>query len=286
MSLQTKTLLRIGYLMQEGVPDLNIVSGPQLHITNVIKVLERLGHQVRTVAINNKEIVWSDDLSSWNRTECGICQSPMFRLIESPIRRLQYELRFPYINLFESLRFASACLQPLEGFDLIYERHGYMGYGGLIAARRLGIPHILELNGNIVKEIDIMDLAMTPAQRNLGRMITKYSFKKTDHIVAVSAALKRELVNTFDVAENDVSVVLNGVNFDLFKQDFDKNQVRKAFAITAKPVIVFVGSFQPWHGVELLVRPMRCPAANSRVPVVVDWGWSGTKDVESLIAKS
>jgi glycosyltransferase involved in cell wall biosynthesis len=245
--------LRIGYLIQNNAPDLSVISGPQLHTVAVIECLRKLGHEVRTLATQRGRLVWSDDLTHWSDARYRVSRAPWFRAIERPIRRVQAELHLPFIGVFNSERYADACLQHLTGFHLLYERHGYMGYGGVIAARRLGIPHVLELNGNIVKEIDTMGLAMSSVQRKIGWQITKRTLLATDHVVVVSEALKRELVSALGIPAGKISVVLNGVDVALFERTFDVQQIRASYGLTLGPSVLFVGSFQPWHGVDLLV---------------------------------
>jgi len=46
---------------------------------------------------------------------------------------------------------------------------------------------------------------------------------------------------------------LNGVNIELFTKEHDDNATRKQFGINGDHVVAFVGSFEPWHGVGLLV---------------------------------
>jgi glycogen synthase len=245
--------LRIGYLLQNGAPELSTLSGAQLHTVAVIKGLQKLGHHVRTVAIQRNKLGWSDDLQGWHAPQYGPTQKRGFRLFESAIRRVQSELHLAFVGLFDSLRYADACTHLLQGCDLLYERHGYMGYGGMIAARRLGIPIVIELNGNIIKEIDTMGVQMSPRQREVGRWLTYRTFLAADHVVIVSAALKEILVSAFDLPEARISVVLNGVDVDVFARPVDQAQVRAAHNLTNAPTIAFVGTFQPWHGVDLLV---------------------------------
>ena len=93
--------------------------------------------------------IWrSDDLNAFVPVPVPRYDHGVRRLVERVVRRVQSELRLPYAALFESLRFAEACVQELQGFDLLYERFGWMGWGAGLAARRLGIPLVLEDNGD------------------------------------------------------------------------------------------------------------------------------------------
>jgi glycosyltransferase involved in cell wall biosynthesis len=245
--------LRIGYLMQNGAPDLREVSGPQLHTVAVIKGLQKLGHTVRTVATQREQLLCSDDLNAWHRPDYGFSRKKWFRFLESAVRRVQSELKLPFLGLFDSLHTADAFSKQLKGFDVLYERHGYMGFGGVFAARWLKIPLVLELNGNIIREIDERGLNISPLQRKIGRWITIQTFHAVNHIVVVSDALRHTLVTEYQVPAEKISVVLNGVNLDLFTKTYEKQKILREYGLSDIPTVVFVGSFEPWHGVEFLL---------------------------------
>jgi alpha-maltose-1-phosphate synthase len=245
--------LKIGYLMQNGAPDLNQLSGPQLHVMAVIKDQQKLNHIVRIVSIQNNQILWSDNFQTWYQPDYEVTQRKWFSYTESAIRRVQSELKLPFLGIFDSLHFADACLNQLRGFDILYERHGYMGFGGVIAARWLGIPLVLELNGNILKEIDERKLSMSVLQREIGKWITIQTFNVANRIVVVSEALKHALIADYHIPENKISVVVNGVNLDLFSLRFDRQSTLEQFGLSDTPIVTFVGSFEPWHGVDLLI---------------------------------
>jgi glycosyltransferase involved in cell wall biosynthesis len=244
--------MSIGYLMQNGAPDLDITSGPQLHTLAVITGFQKLGYSVRTVAIQKNRLIWADDLNIWHKPKFGFTQSRGFRIVESILRRIQTELHLPFLGLFDSLHYADACTRLLKDYHFLYERHGYLGYGGVLASRWMRIPLILELNGNIVQEIDEIGVRMSKLQRWVGRWITLHTWLAATHLVVVSEALKSQLVN-LGIPETKVSVVMNGVNVEIFSKKYDQNSARNFYQIGCGPIIVFVGSFQPWHGVELLV---------------------------------
>jgi glycosyltransferase involved in cell wall biosynthesis len=257
---------RIGYIMQNGAPDLDVVSGPQLHVLAVINGLRKLGHSVRIFAKQQKRLGWTDDLQEWRSPQFGWTQSGWFRVIESTVRRIQSEFRLPFLGLFDSLHFADACGIHLRKCNVLYERHGYMGFGGVLTSRWLGIPLILELNGNIIKEIDERKLPMSSFQREIGKWITIRTFLAADHMVVVSDALKQTLINEYQIPAGHISVVLNGVDIDLFSKQYDADKVRSRFGLSDGPLVGFVGTFEPWHGVDLLVSAfceitLKCPKA-------------------------
>ena len=71
---------------------------------------------------------------------------------ESGVRRLQSELRLPYLALFDSYRMAEASAINLKRFDLIHERFNLLALGGALASKKLGIPFVLEVNADLLEQ--------------------------------------------------------------------------------------------------------------------------------------
>ena len=171
--------MKIAYLMQEGVPDLRQCppSGPANHVIQVFKELKNQGNQLCLIACMNEKILKSDDLVNYCEIHARWLNLGTFRLIESLLRRVQFELKLPYFALFASIRFAQACQQELAGYDIFYERMGWMGYGGTLASRRMGIPLILEINGDHLDELKMLRIEPHGIQRWLSLFIMRIASK-------------------------------------------------------------------------------------------------------------
>lgn len=247
--------MKIGYLIQEGAPNIDVVSGPQLHIRAVIKGLEKHGHSVRTFMPRGGQLYWSDDLSQneWQKGAYGFSKSFWFRCIESPMRRAQTELHLPYLNLFESIRYSDAAARALSHCDLIFERYGFMGYGGVITAGRLGIPSVLEINGDISKEMEVLNVKMSAGQYWASARIARLTMMAASGIVCVAPLMKKKLVERIGIRSEKVQVIPNGADVELFSAPQDPVRVREKYGIACRPTMTFVGSFQPWHGIDLLL---------------------------------
>ena len=66
--------MKIGYLMQAGVPDMRQLplSGPANHVKHVFNELHKLGHQVRLVAYMDGKIWQSDDLETFRTSVASL----------------------------------------------------------------------------------------------------------------------------------------------------------------------------------------------------------------------
>jgi hypothetical protein len=119
-------------------------------------------------------------------------------------------LQLPYAALFESLRFALACCQELAGYDLFYERMGWVGYGGGLAARWLKTPLILELNGDHLSEMEMQGMAPRGLQRWPSKMLMKQQVALASHTVATGEGWRRQYIERWRANPERVTVIENG----------------------------------------------------------------------------
>lgn len=127
-------------------------------------------------------------------------------------------------------------------FDAIYERYALWTVAGLEAARRLGIPHLLEVNSPLVDEASRWrSLTLTEAAVAAEKQLATGG----DRFIAVSAPIARHLIQ-LGADPDRVRVEANGVA-DAFLS------VERSRTTTTPFVLGFVGSLKPWHGLSTLV---------------------------------
>lgn len=248
--------MKIGYLMQAGVPDVRQrpLSGPAIHVKHVFDELVRLGHHVRLLGVLDGRIWKSDDLEHFEPVIVRWVDKGGFRLFERGVRRIQFELKLPYAALFESLRFAQACRQELAAYDLFYERMGWVGYGGALAARWLESPLILEVNGDHLTEMEMQGTAPQGVQRRLSTFLMKQAVIRSSHAIATGEGWRRRYIERWGVDSKKVTVVENGSELvDLLS----RNQLRSFHPdpnLDGVTTIAYSGAFDPWQGVTILIR--------------------------------
>ncbi|NWG13822.1 MAG: glycosyltransferase family 4 protein [Acidobacteria bacterium] len=256
--------MNIAYLMQEGGPDVREkpLSGPANHVWHVFKELQALGHNVRLLVQYHGRIWRSDDLECFEPVKIPRLDRGPLRELERLVRGIQSRLRLPYVNLFESLRFAQACCQGLADRDLLYERMGWMGYGGGLAARRLGIPLVMEANnGDFISELERRGVAPRGFQRWLAIELMRRAVRRASHVVATGQGHRERFIDFWRVEGTHVSVVENGSEVvDLLSRDRLRS-FRADPAASDQVTIVFVGAFEPWHGILKLIPAMARVAA-------------------------
>lgn len=254
--------LNIAHLFQASQLRFHEPGAVQLHIFHTIQGLRQAGHRVALVALQGRRVLWtedpqvfeSDSLSPSHFARLGLSGAAPFKLFESGVRRIQTELKLPYLALFDSQRMYDACRQNLHGYDLIHERYNLLSLGGTLASRRLGIPYVLEVNADLIEEREFQGTPERGLRRRFALWATKYCFDAADRIICVSAPLKDHLIKKWAIDADKIVVVSNAADTKTFGSPYDTGSIRRRFGLTNEPVVMFVGGFYAWHDLPLLVE--------------------------------
>ena len=182
------------------------------------------------------------------------CELPFalpFPVVQIPPRRKWFVLSESF-TLSYNWQFARDAGKLLSGKNprVIYQRHGRFVVAGVLLARALGVPFVLEYNGSEVWIANHWDPARFAPWL---RMAEEISLWGASTIVVVSEVLKAELIARGLPSER-ILVNPNGVDPSKFHPHCgDRDKLRRDFGFEADHVVVaFVGTFSYWHGIPVL----------------------------------
>jgi glycosyltransferase involved in cell wall biosynthesis len=184
------------------------------------------------------------------------CRFPFevpFPIVEIPVRRKRFVFAESLV-LSYNWRFARQARKLLAGAKpgAIYQRHGRFVIAGVLLARALRVPLILEYNASEVWMAEHWDPA-----RFLPwiRLAEEVMLAGASVIVTVSEVLRLELIERGLPAER-IFVNPNGVDPSKFRPDCgDREKLRRRFGFEPQHVVAtFAGTFGYWHGVEVLQK--------------------------------
>jgi glycosyltransferase involved in cell wall biosynthesis len=250
--------LRIAYAIQNvGGIDFSQDVGDTVPVKYTLAGLKQAGHQVVCLKLNGRSVLRFEDVSNLDQfrdVPAGLSGKEPFRLLESGARRLQRELRLPYFAFFDLYRFYEACMRLLPGFTLCHEHNGLFCAGAALACRRLGLPYVLTFSSDPLFERSVVGKPLRGLHYLVAAWEARFTYRLARKIICVSEPARRHLIQTWKVDEEKVVVMANGVDNELFKPGHDVLTARKALGFDDDPVIGFVGGFQPWHGLDLLIE--------------------------------
>lgn len=156
--------------------------------------------------------------------------------------------------LFEGVEMAynAYALPALESrllfgrYELLYERYALFNIAGVVAARRHGIPMILEVNDAATVN-RIRPLKLQAAARRVERFVWAHA----DAVVTITHYF-RDLIVEGGVPEDRVFVIPNAVDDIAFATGDDS--VRGALGLSDKISIGYVGAMNHWRRLDLLIE--------------------------------
>lgn len=254
--------LNIAHLYQESGIRFCEPHAAQLHIYHTIRGLQRTGHEVTLLALQGRQVLCTKDLQVFKSDkllashygQLGLSGTAPFKGFESGVRRLQSELRLPYLALFDSYRTAEAGYKNLKGFDLIHERFNLLALGGAWASKKLGIPFVLEVNADLLEQRKFKGIRERGLRRLFAVWATRMCFNAAAKIICISAGLKNHLSSTWNLEESKLTVLPCAADVEAFGQNLKSNHIRQSLGLTTEPVVIWVGGFYPWHDLDLLLR--------------------------------
>jgi glycosyltransferase involved in cell wall biosynthesis len=258
---QPRAKFRIAYALQNTGVDLTSDVGAPSLVKQMLRGLQRAGHDVTLIELKGPRVTVVDapcvdvpyDEAVFREAPLGVTGTRWFRLAEGGARRLQRTLNFPYLALFDSLRFYEACLGQLPGRSLCHEYHGLSSLGAALACARLRIPYVVTLDADLLLESRVVGRPIRGIRALVAAQQERLAYRLADKIICVSAQAKQHFVEKWRVDAGKIAVLPNGVDTDLFAPRLDSCAAKKSLGLNATPTIGFLGGFQKWHGIELLL---------------------------------
>ncbi|MBC8160322.1 MAG: glycosyltransferase family 4 protein [Roseiflexaceae bacterium] len=140
----------------------------------------------------------------------------------------------------------AAAIQP----DLVMERYYNFAGGGLLAARRLGIPAILEVNALIVDPPVVFKRRLDDA---LGGPLRRWALAQCRMAARIVTPLHTTVPP--EIPRASIIELPWGANVERFEKIADcRLQTADSAGQSAIPTVLFLGSFRAWHGVLDFVR--------------------------------
>lgn len=244
--------LKILYLLADRGHDLTQIQGYTIHVQKILENLRKKNHRPFLLTINSqRELPGFEDYATIPHAYCrGVHQI------------------MPYTGALNSVRILKKILKLNEKyhFDMIHERYGLYSLGGAIAARFLNIPYFLEVNAPLIEEKQLFTSPMKGTPRWIAELISRFNYRFADHIFAVSKILRSYLIEKANIASEKISVLPNAAE-SIVRDKQRKLQTREQFGLNSEITVGYVGTFQPWFGIENLVKAL--PTILSREKKVI-----------------
>jgi glycosyltransferase involved in cell wall biosynthesis len=231
--------------------------GQAVHVREMIGALRGLGHEVEECALVPK---------ARSRTAAnGAAAAGFWRRLRLPragAEALEIAYNWQGRRLIER---TAGRFRP----HLIYERHALHCRAGLVAARALNAPLLLEVNSPMCDEMERLSALRFPRR---ARRTERAVLEGADRLLAVSGVLRDRLV-ALGADPARVRVVRNGAEPARYEHAGEqRGAVRARWGLGPDDFALgFIGYVRAWHGLDLAVAALgRTELQRARLVVVGD----------------
>ncbi|HET6279194.1 MAG TPA: glycosyltransferase family 4 protein [Candidatus Polarisedimenticolia bacterium] len=225
--------------------------GGYIHTREFLSAMARLGYDVQVLWQNQAPDAAGD----------GSARRRVRDLLKKHLSRWLHDIREILLNIpfgLRERRFLSR-VRP----DVVIIRQATSKVSGLLAARSLHIPVVLEINapGTLEEKTYEQGYWHPPL---VPEWIERYTIRKADAIITVSGALGKYLSRAHGVPADRIHVNPNGVDPERF--DPGRTTPARLQTVPSDAIVVgFCASFQGFHGVERIVQIARSLADVERL---------------------
>lgn len=251
--------MKIAYVYADPGPGLFLDGALPIHARACIEALASAGHSL--TVFSRQDALTSPPPPGLGRIQWVGVPFPRLapglrRLLRDAVAVDQHRPldRFVFLKTFEEVAFNQPLRRALETshrerpFDLVLECYSLWHFGAQWAARRCGVPHLLEVHGPVSRETELFYRISWP---RLARWLEQRIWLRADRIIAISRRVQ-ELLSQAGISSTRVSVRPPGVRLSDYAHRASGEEVRTRHGLGGSFVLGFVGSFMPWHGLDLL----------------------------------
>lgn len=139
--------------------------------------------------------------------------------------------------------------------DLVHCHTWYTHLGGIMAKLNYGIPLVITVHS--LEPLRPWKREQLGGGYDFSLWVEKTALEMADAVIAVSEETKRDVLSLFNVREERISVIHNGIDLGEYKQTHDETALSALGIDPSRPYILFVGRITRQKGIIHLVRAIR-----------------------------
>jgi colanic acid biosynthesis glycosyl transferase WcaI len=158
---------------------------------------------------------------------------------------------------------------------------------GLWIARLKGVPFVFEVRDLWPESLTVdANSALNRQVRAVLSRIANLLYRCADHIVVVTPAFKKHIVQHYGVAPERISVVTNGVEVDEFTPSAEPDSVMEEFQLRGRFVVSFIGVLGNAHGLQTVAHAAaRLQESRPEVLLLLVGEGADRSNIEALSAR-
>jgi glycosyltransferase involved in cell wall biosynthesis len=225
-------------------------SSQAMHICSLVEALKADGHEVTTVSPPGVDPFKSAETMPFLRKrDRARGLQRVWKYISCECPQFVFEMCEILYNLLLPFRLLPALWR--QPGAVLYERHAYFMFMGVLLGKWLKRPVVLEVN-----ELAGFTRARGLIMERLARKIDAWVFSRANHILCVSRVLADEARQRGARSER-VHVLPNAIDPNRFRSPISERSLRSRLGLEGSIVIGHVGLFYRWDRLDALIEAVK-----------------------------
>ncbi len=168
-------------------------------------------------------------------------------------------------------RLATKVGKQLSKPDVVFATHTPLtiGLAGMRLARHFQVPFVFEVRDLWPQALINLGALKNPLIIGWLRRMEHRIYDASDHIVALSPGIRKGVLDT-NYPEDQITLIPNASDTELFHPEVDGSQVRARFGLQDKFVAMYFGGMGMANGLEYVLEAARClkMCGNDQIKIV------------------
>lgn len=165
--------------------------------------------------------------------------------------------------------------------DIVHCHTWYTHMAGIWAKLNFGVPLVVTTHS--LEPLRPWKREQLAGGYDFSLWVEKMAIEMADAVIAVSHGTRADVKGLFNVQEDRLKVIYNGIDTDEFKRVESTENIKRFGFDPAKPYLLFVGRITRQKGIIHLVNAIRY--LNPDIPVVLCAGAPDTPEIEHEMAE-
>ncbi len=150
---------------------------------------------------------------------------------------------------FAMIEYAIKLVQN-NGFDIVHAHDWLVAYAARVLKHTFEIPIITTIHATEYGRNNGIHTDMSRTINN----IEKWLMNESDALIVNSNYMRDELISVFNINEDKISVISNGVDLDKFNNIYTDTGFRENYALANEKIVFYVGRLVNEKGVHVLLN--------------------------------
>ncbi len=208
---------------------------------------------------------------------------------------------FEKMKIENSLQIKNCKLKIIEIDIPHYSLSEQTKFSKVIKKEKLDLMHFLNFNypvlhdGKFISVIHDLTLLFYPETARKNSILKRFAFKyiinqacqNSQKIITVSQNTKGDLIKVFNINKEKIKVIYEAADDKIFQKSSisDINKIKQRYAISDKPIILYVGQFRPHKNLKRLIDAFKILRRKQSLKLVLIGKIDKNSEINLLVDK-